>query len=196
VICGLFAAPWPCFLLLRRKNTKAAIATAATPNPAPRPAASPVLLECDEVATDDDDEAACPAAVPVALPSALLEPLVPVVVADVDIEEITEVVAAVDAPVLELVFTNPDVEKVLVDDCIPGHDVLPMTVTVVGCDAPSLTVSFPDSQSQLASPGQQYQSSPSEVVHLANGIDVLLFSAKHHPGHCWESHVLSVQVPL
>ena len=49
-----------------------------------------------------------------------------------------------------------------------------MTVTVVGCDAPSFTASFPEVQSQLGSPGQQYQSSPSAVEHFCKGMEVLL----------------------
>lgn len=54
---------------------------------------------------------------------------------------------------------------------------LPMTVTVVGCYAPSFTASFPEPQSQFGSPGQQYQSSPFEFIHLARGIEVLLSGA-------------------
>lgn len=58
MVCGLLAASGSCFLLLKRKYTKAAMATATTPNSAPRSAAGPVLLECDEFATDDDNVAA------------------------------------------------------------------------------------------------------------------------------------------
>lgn len=86
----------------------------------------------------------------------------------------TDVEAAVDAPVFWLVLEKADVEKRLVEACIPDQVVLPITVTVVGCDAPNLTASLPEEQSQSGSPGQQYQSSPSDVLHLARGIDVLL----------------------
>ena len=152
---------------------------AATPRPAPRPAARPVLLdpdELDETSAAEDDAAACPAVAPVAALVGFPPPFVPVAVVDVDIvlEDITDVAAAVDAPVSVFWFVKADVLKVLVSDCIPGQDVLPMTVTVVGCEAPSLTASFPETQSQFGSPGQQYQSSPLEFVHLARGIEVLL----------------------
>jgi hypothetical protein len=81
---------------LNKKNAKAEMVIAATPRPAPRPAARAVLLLFELVATTpvgDEVPEAWPAAIP------------PVLVVDVAIvfvmvlEEITDVEAAVEAPV-------------------------------------------------------------------------------------------------
>jgi hypothetical protein len=62
-------------------------------------------------------------------------------------------------------------------DWIPGQLVLPMTVTVEGCASPSLTAFLPVVQSQLESPGQQYQSWL--LSHLASGIEVFESGEKY-----------------
>ena len=53
---------------------------------------------------------------------------------------------------------------------MPGQLVLPITVTVLGCASPNFTANFPVWQSQVGSPGQQYQSC--SVLHFARGMEV------------------------
>ena len=82
---------------LNNKNARAAIAIAATPSPASRPAARPVLLLCEvtiAAPVGDEEPEACPAVVP------------PLLVFEVDIvlaivlEEVTDVVLAVETSVV------------------------------------------------------------------------------------------------
>jgi hypothetical protein len=137
----------------------AAVMIAATPRPAPSPAARPVLdlfgLEAGEVADAEVEAAGVgPALVPVDRTLSLLLVEVPVLV-------LVPILCNAETLNAELVATNP------------GHVVLPITVTVVGGSAPSLMAFFPVLQLHSESPGQQYQSAPLDAGHFARGMEVL-----------------------
>lgn len=146
----------PCPRRLRERITKKASATiksTATPRPAPSPAARPIFgrLELEAPEFADEEEAEAPDAI-------VLAGLV-----------------LIDAVlVIVLSLTNAEVLNPEVVATNPGHDVLPMTVTVVGCDAPNFIAFRPVSQLQSGSPGQQYQSPPPGCEHFRSGMDVLL----------------------
>jgi hypothetical protein len=114
-------------------------------------------------AIDEEAEAAAEVPlplVPISLPLVLLAlALVPVASLLVAVPELVPVML-VPLAVLVVVpsFTSTETLNAELVATNPGHDVLPITVTVVGSDAPSFIAFLPVSQEQFASPGQQYQS--------------------------------------
>lgn len=164
-------------------SVEEADAAPAVPDPVVLNVALAVLVPVFSLAL----EAILEAALDPVLDSVFVAAEAPCVDVDADADPVCVLVVPSNAKALVLYW--------LVALTYPGQVVLPITVTVVGWLAPSFNASTPVSQLQFSSPGQQYQSSPFASVHFSKGILVLLFSAKHQPGHCWLSHVRSVQVP-
>ena len=124
--------------------------SAATPRPAARPAARPVFgwLELEVTGAED---------------------------AEGDREEEGETDETDETSTVALSRDSVDVETRIPELVAtkPGQDVLPITVTVVGCEAPNLIALTPVSQLQSGSLGQQYQFTSPDSGHFASGIDVL-----------------------
>ena len=155
-----------------RKNARPAMMTAAAPRPAPRPAARPTLLDpppfCSLAVIFGPlvDDADAPASEPELESEPVASPLV--CGSDVGVA-VVSVVASLLPVVVPPVFNGCSVNGAVVLEK-PGQLVLPITVTVLGWLSPSLTANLPVSQSQLGSPGQQYQSC--SELHFARGIEV------------------------
>lgn len=155
----------------------AAARIAATPRPAPRPAARAVfeLLEPEAAEGADEEEAADEAAAELAAEAAVVRPVL-VPVAEPLSLLLTSIAALVLVEAVVVVVPSLTSAEALYPELVatyPGHDVLPMTVTVVGCDAPSLIAFRPVLQLHSESPGQQYQSWAPGSGHFVRGTDVL-----------------------
>jgi hypothetical protein len=138
--------------------------TAAAPSPAPSPAASPVLLDPLFPSLLLPTESA---PLPLAL-TAAGDPVSDALGVTLSPRRVS-VCVAVSVATVVTPFNGCSVKPAVVG-ALPGQVVLPITVTVVGCSAPSMTAKLPLSQLHLSSPGQQYQSfSPG---HLTRGMDV------------------------